>query len=399
MSRLEPIGLAALASLITASAYAQMETRTKGIPIGEKSALHAGLDLGAGFDTNPERLQIGSEDWKGTIRPRLSLTIPGEEISFGLRGKISIDHYFQSTELGNQVGGDLGLTLKLGKGPVSVEVKNAFTRTPTFFDEEGTVSVDELRFVQWHDSGQATLRLAPGGGALEFRIGYTLLLEIYDDLPDASHHGMHLSARLKFLPKTAAVFQSNVSFYSANDSDQRRAFPYNVMVGLHGQLTSKLSAVADVGFGATELFEPNQSFFSGGIDPNNIRTVVAHLDLRYSFGRGTFVSAGYRRAVRPIIDLDAYTADTASLRLGLPIGDRFSFRAFGSYQFRNFAEGERSAEVVTVDGRIAYWLYNWLSASIAYQLLLQARDEGTETSKLLSDYERHQVRLFLGFRY
>ncbi|MBI2377626.1 MAG: hypothetical protein HYV07_26730 [Deltaproteobacteria bacterium] len=385
-------------TFVASVAHAQMETRTKGIPFGEKSSLHAGLDLGAGFDSNPDRLTSATPDWKGTVRPRLSLSIPGEDIAVGLRGKVAIDHYFgidRGTST-SQIGGDLGASLRIGKGPVSFDIKNGLTRTPTFFDEEGTVAVDERRFKQWHNTGDALLKLAPGGGALELRLGYTLLLELYDDLPDAQQHGMHLSARLKFLPKTAAVFLSNLAFYSADDRLARRAAPYNVMVGLHGQLTSKISAIADIGFGDALVFD--EGYFTSLTD-TNLRTIVAHLDLRYSISRGIFVSGGYRRTVRPVIDLDAYVSDTLSLRFGLPLGDRFSFRAFGSYQFRNFAVGEREAQVLTADVRVAYWFYNWLNGSIAYQLLTQTRDEGDPTSLILEEYQRHQVRLFLGFRY
>ena len=71
-----------------------------GFPIGDKSRIHTGLDLGVAFDSNSLRLdnannQDGQKaDWKGIIRPSIGVSVPGTSLTLDLLGQVSIMRYF-----------------------------------------------------------------------------------------------------------------------------------------------------------------------------------------------------------------------------------------------------------------------------------------------------------------
>src|SRR5688572_12033535 len=92
--------LPALAVLSAAfhPASARAQTTGVGFPIGEKSRIHTHLDLGVGFDSNPERVDAAVEgsfsDWKALIRPGLMIEAPGSAFNFDMRAQLSINQYF-----------------------------------------------------------------------------------------------------------------------------------------------------------------------------------------------------------------------------------------------------------------------------------------------------------------
>jgi hypothetical protein len=398
--------LALAACVLPAAAFAQQTVSSgRGFPIGEKSRIHTKLDLSTGFDTNPGRRAQdlnAQTEFKLRIRPGLEIAVPGQSAAFNLHGGVMIEHYFD-TQLSTLFGGDVGADLRLGSNEsvVGLELKDTLSRTPTFFEDLGSVGSGEIAFPLWYNRGKVATVLRPGGGALEFRLGYGNEMRLFDEesgLPDSQRHAAEFEAKLRFLPKTAAIFSADMSFFSTDlDATTNRATPYNISIGIQGQITARLSTLLRVGFGDTLSW--TDEFFGTLDNTANKRTVIASANLTYAFMPLSSFSIGYDRVVRPVILLDTYTGDAVSGRLSLGIGDRLSFGLLGQYEHRSYS-GDIPADLVLGDARVEYWFFEFLRGGLTYQLIAQFADESAPAQNVgVVDYTRHQGLVMVGLYY
>lgn len=389
---------------------------TRGFPLGEKSRIHTSLDMGVGYDTNSlSREDTGAvEDWKAHFLPAVTIDVPGSSFTFNGRAQLTVEQYF-GTQTGQDAdtyfGGSiqLGMTAGGAESVVGFELQESLIRTPSFFGaaEEGlgALGAEEIGIIQWYNRGQANVVLRPGGGALEFRLGYGNELRLFDEASQAEKHMALFEAKLRFLPKTAAVFNANFGFYSEDApgaSDAAfRGNPYNISVGLLGQITTSISAIAKVGFGDTLAYNRGEDYF-GTTSEANIRSLIATLRLQYTFGNGSNIAIGYDRTVRNAISIGGgYASDSPYAKLELLIGDRFTFGALGRAEFRTFGgTTDETARVISADVRADYWFFDFLRAGVAYQLLSTDGDvTGPNGDLLRGDATRHQVLLTTGLYY
>lgn len=416
MMRVQAVIVAAGLAAYAAPVFAQQGGATTGFPIGEKSRIHTELSVGAAYDSNPLRndADLGQQpdpDGKLLVRPGLVVAVPGSSVRFGLGAHASFFQYFglsdSPSRKNSQIGADANLDFALGSksSVVGFSLSDTFVRTPSYFDQVGTVGADEVKLKQWANNGIARLTLRPGGGALEFDLGYTNTLNLYDDLDQSMQHGAVFETRYKFLPKTAAVFHADFTVFDVlGDFENPNvptnpSTPYNITLGLVGQLTSRISVDLAAGFGDSLTWQGD--LFSQLSDDNR-RTFIANAAGRYEFSEGSFVGVGYSRRIIPIIQLDNYIADAAKANLQLGFG-RLVVGLLAAYEHRNYATDSRNANLFIGDARIAYWFFDFLSASVNYRVLLQAADEnaaaGAGASIFLEDYVRHQAFLNINLRY
>lgn len=401
-------------AIVPALAFADGEESTVvkgglGFPIGTKSRIHTNFETSAGFDSNPIR-QVGAaatekSDWKAQFRPMINVDIPGESLTFGLQSMLLIEQLFGTQ--GNATthfGGHIGLNLGLGseESVVGFELSDTLSRTPTFFQELGQgIGADELNLVQWRNKGLANLILRPGGGALEFRLGYGNELGFYDSAPSSERHLINFEAKLRFLPKTALVFGGDLSFFSSQTKAQfpaspNKGTPLSLTIGLQGQITTRMTATARVGYGDSLVW--TGGFFTGAAT-TNVRTFITNLRVGYAFAPSSEFSLGYDRTVRPVIVNDAYISDAVNARIMVGImGGRLTLGAFGMLEFRTFAS-PASQRIITGDFRVEYWFFDWLRGLVDYQVINQFADQGVAVAGSFPNYTRHQVMLGVGFYY
>jgi hypothetical protein len=436
--------MAALAVPLTATAQSaepnnQPATAQTGLgfPIGEKSRIHTALDLGVAYDTNPQRFTsaemtaagVSGGDWNAVIRPGVNVVVPGKSASANLLGQLTINQYFGtgSNKSSTDVGALVTAAVSLGDStaPVGFRLDDQFIRTPAFIDDLGSVAAAEIRFQQWFNRGAASVALRPGGGALEIDLGYFNQLSFFDNnfLGASQQHGGFLDARLRFLPRTAFVFHGDFSAFSPTDRTDSNGMlqhagtqvstPYNVYIGLIGQVTAHIATNLNVGFGDTLTWA--NGFFSTVSDDNR-RTIIGTAELTYLLLESSRITVGYKRQALPIVVLSNYTSDMAYLRFLLGIGPRITFSAYGNFEWRSYASGngnmmggnmvpagtvsgDQPAKFVTVDARVDYWFFEFLSAALDYRLLLQSAGNSNPNNILLGDYNRNQVILFVGLHY
>lgn len=406
-------GLALASMLGAAPAWARPD-ETRGFPLGEKSRIHTSLDMGVGYDSNPGSVAANAtvDDWKAHFLPAVSLTVPGSNVSLDGRAQLSVEQYF-GTNPGKAAdtffGGSLQLSFKAGsaESPVAFELTESLVRTPNFVGAAdgglGAVGAEEIGLTQWYNRGEAKVVLRPGGGALEFRLGYGNELRLFDQAAEAQKHLALLEAKLRFLPKTAAVFNANFGFYSEIGDDGSNAFrgnPYNISVGLLGQITTAISAVAKIGFGDTLAYAAGQDFF-GTANDTNIRSVIANLRVQYTFGNGSNVAVGYDRTMRNAIAVGGgYASDAPYAKLEVLVGDRFTFGALGRLEFRTFGgTSDVTGTVVSTDLRADYWFFDFLRGGVAYQLLVTDGEGVFAGNEPPPEAVRHQVLLTTGLYY
>jgi hypothetical protein len=258
----------ALLACLAASARAE----GPGVKLGEALVLHPGLALGAGYDSN---LFYASGN-------------PGDPTT-GV-GYVSIRPVVDLATLSLQRGGDTPHTLdfRLHAGmnirllttgdpnltqhySVDVDSGMALSVFPfgnyTFdlFDNYTRLSVPPYNTVKFpgninSDQNQLglRLRLRPGGQRLEFGIQYVFGLYFFEGGPFAGKnnlsHDFQLRISWKFFPKTALYLQASESIYSYVNNDVNTppsAFPFRVVLGMIGLITSKLTVNANIGYGNT----------------------------------------------------------------------------------------------------------------------------------------------------
>jgi hypothetical protein len=431
LSTLAPMALALVA--LPTVGLAQTTAAARGFPIGEKSRLHLNLDVGVVYDTNPFRLSPTAryEDVRAQVRPGLEIEVPGSSFEFRLGGKLSIEQLFGVSDLGAAqtfVGGDVGVKMRAGSrtSVLGFELSDNLTRTPTYFDRAGTLTTGEIRFPTLFNVGRAGLVIRPGGGALELRTAYTNTLTFYDDLPDGQQHGVAFQAKLKFLPRTAAIFDADLSFFSTtldgpsaaalgltvpagSEGILQRAAPYNVSVGLLGQITPRLQTTLRIGFGDALNFQPGEGFFGATDDRSAQRTVIGEARLVYAFTDNFDGSLGYQRQVIPTIILRSFVSDAIQAALNLKLAERLSINGFAQYDFRGFADVdarglavEGSTQVLTADVRISYQFFDYLTAGVGYQMINQIAGDaqaGLPSNPFLDEYTRHMVLFNVALRY
>lgn len=403
-----PYSFALLSVCAASPAFARPEA-TGGFPLGEKSRVHTMLDLGLGYDSNPGALPSGVslDDWKAQILPAIAVSVPGSNVTLDARAQLAIETYF-GTAAGGQsdafVGGNLSIGFTAGgdDSVVGFELVESLLRTPNFVQVEqdglGTVGADEISFLQWYNRGEANVVLRPGGGALEFRLGYGNELRLFDELAQSQRHVALLEAKLRFLPKTAVAFNADLGFYS--DTAGFRSNPYNLSVALLGQITEGLAVVARLGYGDTLSYLEGESFFGATAD-TSIRSIIVSLRAEYTFSNGTSLTAGYERQMKQAIGVGfGYASDSPYIKAEILVGDRFSLATLGRMEIRTFAgPGDAGSRVFIADARADYWFFDFLRGGLAYQLLHTDSELAPLGGAALPAATRHQVLLTTGLYY
>lgn len=417
------IVLAALAAVAPSTAFAQLQATT-GFPVGEKSRIHTSLEAGVAYDSNRDRFD-GNErdgqldDWRAIVRPSLEVDVPGTTFRLGLDGQLTITQFFGTGDIESDTnyGGSVGVDMQLGsdQSVVSFKLQDRLVRTPTYFDESGTIASDERRFPQWFNDGTARLTFRPGGRALELDFGYQNRLALYDSeattLPQGQQHGGLFEARWRFLPKTVLMFHGDASTFIV-DNDPRpeiqrtsESIPIHVYLGAIGQVTSKLQAELTAGYGDVITDDSER----------RIQGPIGSAVLKYNLTEAISFRGGYRRTIEPTVTLSAFSSDAGFLEFRSVLFGRLVFALYGQYELRTFAklpdpmapglQDGSTASLIIGDARVEYWFFEWLRASINYRVLYQdaeeeARVSTDDTSLLgLQEFNRHQVFFNVGFRY
>lgn len=114
--------------------------------------------------------------------------------------------------------------------------------------------------------GGTDLRWRPGGGTLEWSVGYDGMYTAFDEAAlglDFVDHGPNIKGRWTFLPQTALLYDGRMGFVSYTSTANRRLVGSRPMVstlGINGLVTARIAFLAQGGWKAT--------FFNGATVPD-----------------------------------------------------------------------------------------------------------------------------------
>lgn len=399
----------------------------RGLPVGEKSRIHAGVRTQIMYDSNVDRLDrrenpndLSGEDGRFVVSPSLELDVPGRSFGLNLLGAADVSHRFglssrpERTTLGFR--GSINSFVGSEQSFAQLRLQNELIRSPAILSEPGTIGADEQVFRSWTNIGQLAVEMRPGSGALTFEIAYRNRTQFFDDpdplddatvplaLTDSSRHDAFLELRYAFLPRTELFFNGALGFFIPSSPevggaprDTLRAAPLELEAGAIGQVTRRISAEVALGYGNTLVFDDD--FFSNLASDANQSTLTARARLNYAFSQTAGVSAGFRRSVAPLIRVKSAIRNIADIRANVMIATRLNLSALASYEYREYGEtaadgADLRSNTVIADAGFEYFVLDWLSFGGRYRLLWQETNEGTIPlggTPLLGQFERHQI--------
>jgi hypothetical protein len=193
-----------------------------------------------------------------------------------------------------------------------------------------------------HNSAGATVSLHPGGGALDFSLGYRFEIDRYDQISviDRDAHALRFMGSWRFYPLTYLFLESSFSLadYPNRPADASTiagnyvsGMPFKVYAGLSGYLTERLSVLVRAGYGNSFLNEDTAS--------DNFESFIGLLQVSYRFTERTilhvgaardyemYVFGGYRTFVRGYLSLSQRIAELATIN----IDGSFDWRQYGTW--------------------------------------------------------------------
>jgi len=267
---------------------------TEGIGIRQGDLeLHPGVAAEFGYDSNYFRRADGdTEQPVGSLRlritPSFSLSTLGRQRQeatpgapppdFEFRAGIAAtyDEFFpvSGPEDGQDlmsdqrnVGGTLDLKLSiLPKRPWSGVLEAELGRSITPSDQ----GLTDASFNRIHAGAGGELIWTPGGGLLDWRLGYHFNGTIFEasDFQSLTNlqHEVQTRGRWRFLPRTALMYDARFGFISYPDgAEKTSSHPLRTQLGVNGLITPSFGLLAMAGWGASFYTPEGQNDFDSVI--------------------------------------------------------------------------------------------------------------------------------------
>jgi hypothetical protein len=243
--------------------------------------------------------------------------------------------YQEAVSLRTLIGADLDSRVAILPGrPWGADIGLNFSRVEQPNNNPSETATASDRNVV---GGSFGVRFQPGGGALEWSLGYQAQMTIFDDTAFGLNrvvHGPRTQGRWKFLPKTALLYDGGVAFvrHTQPNSRQTDANPVSSQLGINGLISPRLSVLVMGGWKAM-FYEVDRA---GNID--DFDGPIGRAEVTWYLGNSTeqlaapevgasTVTLGYQRDVVPsnvgnFFAMDRIFADLAytvggALTLGL----------------------------------------------------------------------------------
>ncbi len=393
--------VAVMLALASVTAFAE-PLAENGIKIGD-GRLHPYFDLEGRYDSaaglfGPTATLGGEIIMRFRPGVKFELTSPATAINFNgnaeyvwYTGAIS-----SNSRDASRFQTDIGLDAAFNKtGPIEFQIGDQLTRSDRTANPAIGIGVISL-----FNNARVAVPIHPGGGALEVAPRGAFQVEFFEPLLPGAVPGcaandpkcqptllstmnyyniqVGLGAKYKFLPKTAAIFDAQLDFrnYFTAAATNRPATLFKTMVGMSGLITTKVSVVAQAGYGGEYLGSGAQTFIAQaevGFLPNSVSAI----------------NIGYLRTLQPVPIYGTFGDDRGYLTARTELFDRLTLAANASIDFLTFyTAASRQDLVIGVGGGPTYRFTSWLSAALAYNLGLRTTSERTTPGIA---FARHEV--------
>ena len=396
-----------------------------GLTVGPdgSSRLHFTLDTAAGFDTNPYSLSLQDgrfgSDMVVRLRPGVNLDHTGRALGF--TGNAMVDYGFLPGLLNGETQ-QLLLYQSLLVGDLEMNrggaLRFAVGDTFSWNADPGAASLGII-FNRLKNQLRVGGGVKPGGGALDFKLGYSFDFVKYLDVQqsggaiaagdlDNMLHTLTFRSDYRFLPRTgffvlASGGWSSYPLARADGTVNPQAFPLTAAIGLQGQLRAKLAGLLSVGYANPFIVDAN-----GDIVTGDLVGVIGQAEIQWTPSPVTRVGGGLQRSFAPVplyqfIGTNRVygTANQLLGRLSLTLSAGYSLLEFGQE-----VQPLSTQPVGRIDGHLdaaaalTYSVTDWLSLGITDKLEWRATN-ADELAPAAKNYGfiRNQTFLLASFAY
>jgi hypothetical protein len=383
-----------------------------GVKFGE-GRLHPFLGLDFRYDSAAAMVTSadGSSPIAGDLvvrlKPGLKLEIPSPNFAVGLNGNLDYVWYTGIVSDGSSNAshfeGEANLDLGINRGgQLSLDIGDYISRSDRLVTSSIVVGALSL-----FNDAKLQLNYRPSGGALVVEPSYHLISEFFSpwgqvaikDCPseficdpeqvgqtDYLNHGFGLSARWKFLPKTAATFDAGFGIRSYLGSIGTDSSNLKASVGLSGLVSPHISTTLKFGWA--------HDFSTGSFS-----SPIGQADVGYIFSQTGQVHAGYVRTFDPVASPVAVAqgTDRGYLDARFLLAGQLTARGNLSANWLDLraADGSKTFSYLhfVADLGADYEVSKWLSLSGGYTFNLNQSVMG------LSSFNRSEVYLRAQFIY
>jgi hypothetical protein len=242
--------------------------------------VHPGVAAEAGYDSNYFQgagapLEPEVPTYRLRLTPSLSLETLGAQrtaddsdeaaapgVRFGAGASLTLDKLLAAesndvVEDGVLLSGRVAGALEVQpERPMGADFTLGYTRISQPYNSPGALTYNRSVI-----DGGGDLRWRPGGGLLQWSLGYGVGVTRYDEqdfaLDRATHH-LRTRGSWRFLPRTALLYFGDVQFVNRLDPESRlpNANPVSTQFGLNGLITERFSILMLGGFKAI-FFDPD----------------------------------------------------------------------------------------------------------------------------------------------
>ncbi len=313
---------------------------------------HPGLAGEVGYDSN--YFQASGDDGEPTIptlRMRLTPSLSLQTLSaarsegdgpqaappkvkFRTDASLSVDklislleQYSARLEGQTQIGGSVQAKLNVSPDrPLGADFFAGFSRIAQPFNSPGVLSFNRKVY-----HGGADLRWRPGGGLLEWNLGYGARATAYEQTDFGLNnvvHGANTRGLWRFLPKTGLIYQGEVQFVKRLYQPTRLHDGTSVssQLGINGLITSKIGALV-LGGWRSGFYEADEAGNVEDLDTPIGRAeltwfIAGNAELASEDGERGFstLKIGYYRDGYPSELANYYIVDRGYLELSMLVG-------------------------------------------------------------------------------
>lgn len=225
--------------------------------------------------------------------------------SVAFRGGLSGSFYhFFADEGRTNVELDANLALQILPGrPFSIDVTNNFGRLVRPFTPATAADPTNLSWARIRNDAGLRLNFATTGDVVRVTAGYNFQLDYFEgqlfQYGNNFRHNITLTEQFRFLPQTAIVHDTQLSFLDFFEAGLGAPTAVNdgvllrTRVGLNGAITNNFSVLGTVGYAS--------GFFASvtpGYD-NEYESVVMHVGARWNISPSMNLAFGYERDFQP----------------------------------------------------------------------------------------------------
>jgi hypothetical protein len=389
-----------------------------GIQLSDDLLLHVGAGAEYGYDTN---VFYSNTDTEGSailrVMPYLELTNATRNgptasgVTFDARGGLQYRHYF-SDAVDVQPYRDAwmpnaGVSLGVGGGSqFGFGVADVFARVEDPPYASGGVIIGGP-IDRYNNQASVEGHWSPGGGRLSSLLRLTDMVDYFSgqySYANAVTNTLTFDLSWKWLPKTAVFFeaqQGDVDYLNQSASPTTgqnlkvASYPLRVTLGLRGLLTSKTSALLQLGY-------VNGFYSSGGSTNGFLGSTFAELALTVRLTELSRLVLGVRHDFLNAVIANFAYEETAYLSYTQQIAGRLALDLSGRYAHLSY-QGNlvdlaqqmagRTDNFFQAGAALDYFMRNWVYLGVGYSLL------DNSSNIVVDSYVKQQVFARLGLTY